>query len=178
MKRIFTTLLILALFSASGMAQVKVSYDFDNQADFNSYKTYKFTDEAMELPINDLNRKRLLDAISSELALKGFTASDNPDVWVDIVVRAEQKETARATTDYYGSGYRYRWGGGFSTTTINTYDYIEGTIFIDIIDAGSKQLVWQGRGVGTISESIKPEKREQRIKKGVAKIFKKYPPSI
>ncbi|MDH3708911.1 MAG: DUF4136 domain-containing protein [Cyclobacteriaceae bacterium] len=176
MKRLFTTLLVFGFFSTS-LAQVKVTYDYDNQADFASYNTYKFTKEAMELPVNDLNRKRLLDAVSNQLSAKGFSASDNPDVWVDISVSAQQKEGATATTGYYGSGYRYRWGGGFSTTTINTYDYIEGTIFIDLIDASSKQLVWQGRGVGTVSESVKPEKREQRIKKGVAKIFKKYPPA-
>ena len=175
MKQI-TTFFLLSLFAVSALAQVKVSYDYDNQADFASYKTYKFTDDAMKLPINDLNRKRMLDAISSELAKKGFSPSDDPDVWVDVVVTAQQKQSSTASTNYYGSGYRYRWGGGFSTTNISTHDYIEGTVFIDLIDAKTKQLVWQGRGVGTVAESIKPEKREQRIKKGTAKIFKKYPP--
>jgi hypothetical protein len=54
--------------------------------------------------------------------------------------------------------------------------YIGGTVFIDLIDAKSNQLVWQGRGAGTYQENISPEKREKRINKGVAKIFKNYPP--
>ena len=46
----------------------------------------------------------------------------------------------------YGYGYgpgRYHgtWGGGGG---IETYNYTEGTLIIDIVDASSKQLVWRG----------------------------------
>ena len=36
------------------------------------------------------------------------------------------------------------WGGGFSTTTINYDTYVDGTLFIDMIDTKKNQLVWQG----------------------------------
>ncbi len=54
-------------------------------------------------------------------------------------------------------------GGGFSTTTINYDTYVDGTLFIDMIDASKKQLVWQGRGTKTIDQDASPQKREENI---------------
>ena len=177
MKNLLATFFALVLAATAGFGQVKVSTDYDKETDFSKFKSYNFTEEALNLPLNDLNKKRLITAVSNELSKKGMSKSDNPDVLVDIKVSAEKKQSATATTDWYGAGYRYRWGGGFTTTSINVNDYLEGTIFIDFINAGSNQLVWQGRGVGTLNPDAKPEKREKRIDKGVAKIFKKYPPT-
>jgi len=175
MKKVFLFLATLAVLSAC--SSVRVSSDFDREANFASYKKYSFTKEAQELPVGDINRKRVLDAVTNELAAKGFTASDQPDVWVDLKVKAEQKETATTTsTPYYGRGYGYRWGGGFSTTDINIEEYVEGTLFVDMIDVSKKQLVWQGRAVGTLDPDASAEKREQNINSAVKQIFTKYPP--
>ncbi len=175
MKNLLFSLLALSLFGAC--SSVTVSSDFDRDANFASYKTYAFTQEAQQLPVGDINRKRIIDAVSSELALKGFTPSDQPDVLIDLKITAQQKETATATnTGGYGSGYGYRWGGGFSTTTINVEQYVEGTLFVDMIDNSKKQLVWQGRGMRTLDENASAEKREANIKDAVKRIFTKYPP--
>lgn len=175
MKKLLLSLLALGLFSAC--STVKVSSDFDREANFASYKTYAFTKEAQELPVGDINRKRILDAVSNELAAKGFTKSDQPDVWIDLKVSAQQKESATATTSSpYGAGYGYRWGGGFSTTTINVEHYTEGTLFVDMIDVSKKQLVWQGRAVGTLDPDADAKKREYNINQAVKQVFTKYPP--
>src|SRR5688572_10397827 len=105
----FVTLLLLA----AGCSSIKVSSDFDNTANFASYKTYAFTPEVAQLPIDDINRFRITDAVINELAAKGFTKSDQPDVWTDMNITAQQKQTSTATSSpsYYGGGYRYGWGG-------------------------------------------------------------------
>lgn len=177
MKRILLFLTTLGILGAC--SSVRVSSDFDREANFAAYKKYAFTKEALELPVGDLNRKRILQAVTNELEAKGFTASDQPDVWIDLNVKTEQKENATATTvSPYGSRYGYRWGMGvgFSTTNINIEQYVEGTLFVDMIDVSKKQLVWQGRGVGTIDPDADPEKKEQRINNAVKQIFTKYPP--
>ena len=175
MKNLVLTLMVLCLYSAC--SSVTVSSDYDRDANFASYKTFAFTQEASQLPVGDINRKRIMDAVSSELALKGFTPSDQPDVLIDLKITAQQKETATATnTGGYGAGYGYRWGGGFSTTTINVEQYVEGTLFVDMIDNGKKQLVWQGRGMRTLDENASAQKREANIKDAVKRIFTKYPP--
>jgi len=47
-------------------------------------------------------------------------------------------------------------------------------LYIDLIDANKKELVWQGMGVGYLSQRM--DKKEERIKEFVAKIMERYPP--
>ena len=64
------------------------------------------------------------------------------------------------------------------TTTINYDSYVEGTIFVNMIDAGKNEVVWQGRGVGTIDPEASAEKREKNINYAVKQIFTTYPPKM
>jgi hypothetical protein len=180
MKTLIICVLMMAL--AVSCSSVKVSHDFDKTADFASYKTYAYTKEALALPVNELNRTRLLAAIDTEMGLKGFTKSETPNVLIDLKLVSKEIQTATANTSGgyggygYGAGYRYGWGGGFSTTTINYDSYQEGTLFIDMIDAVKSQLVWQGRGIKTIEPEASAEKREKNINSAVKLIFMNYPP--
>jgi hypothetical protein len=179
MKNVFV-LLTIALFAVS-CSSIKITSDFDKTASFATYKTYKLTDEAMTLPINELNKNRIIAAVETELAAKGFTKSDSPDVLININLKGEKIQTATAnnTGGYgYGRGYRYGYGGGYSTTTISYDSYLEGTLFVDMIDATKNELVWQGRGVGTIDEDATQAKREKNINYAVKQIFTKYPPVV
>jgi hypothetical protein len=168
------------LFFTASCSSIKVSSDFDKTAGFTSYKTYAFTPEALALPLDDINRNRLLAAVEKELAAKGFTKSDNPDVLIDLNIKTQTQQTATATNSggYYGRGYRYGYGGGFSTTTINYDTYTDGTLFIDMIDATKKQLVWQGRGTKTLDKDASQQRREENINYAVEQIFVKYPPKF
>lgn len=182
MKKLLFLFSILIIFASC--STIRVSSDFDKAAPFANYKTYAFTNEALALPINDLNRNRLFAAIETELAAKGFTKSDNPDVFIDIQLKGEEIQTATASTTGgypgygYGGGYRYGWGGGFSTTTIDYDTYVEGTLFIDMIDGQKKQLVWQGRGTKTLEPDASQKRREENINYAVKQIFMQYPPVI
>jgi len=157
---------------------LKVSMDYDRDVDFNKFKSFKFTEEAKIYPGNELNRRRVLAAIESEMQKEGFGMSENADVWIDIEFNVVEQQSATATTSsphsYWGGGYRYGYGMGFSTTTINYNTYEVGTIFINMIDASNQQLVWQGRGEKTVNPTAK--NIEQRINDGIAKIFTRYPP--
>lgn len=178
MKNILLPAFILLI--ATSCSSIKVSSDFDKTAGFASYKTFAFTPEALSFPLDDINRNRILNAIENELKAKGFTKSDNPDVLIDINIKAQEQQTATATNTggYYGRGYRYGYGGGFSTTQIEYDTYIDGTLFVDMIDASNKQLVWQGRGTKTIDPDASQQKREQNINYAVKQIFTKYPPQF
>jgi hypothetical protein len=47
-----------------------------------------------------------------------------------------------------------------------------------MIDGSKSEVVWQGRGVGTINPDASAEKREKNINYGVKQIFTTYPPKI
>jgi hypothetical protein len=178
MKNLLLLSFILICFTSC--SSIKVSSDFDKSAEFKSYKTYAFAEEVASLPLDDINRNRLLGAVEKELAAKGFTKSDNPDVLINMSIKTKTQTTATATNSGYGygAGHRYGYGGGFSTTYINYDTYTDGTLFVDMIDAKKQQLVWQGRGTKTVDENASQQRREENINYAVKQIFITYPPKF
>ncbi|HRI78875.1 MAG TPA: DUF4136 domain-containing protein [Cyclobacteriaceae bacterium] len=170
MKRFAYVLFVLAL---AGCSSTQVTYDIDNTVDFTKFKTYAFAPEVATLPVQELNKNRMIAAVEKELGARGFTKSEsNPDVLVDMQVKAQQRQEA-VTTGTGGYGYGYRWGGGMGMQTTQINNYVDGSLFINMISNGN--LIWQGRGTRTIDENATPQEREQNIKNGVAAIFAKYP---
>lgn len=180
MKKISILLCILII--AASCSTLKVSSDFDRSADFSSYKTFGFIVYPENLPYDRELSERALISISNELSDRGMKKSDNPDVFIDLKVRTGQSMTVASyigdAPDFYGYGYIYTWGQGFSTSSINFSSYADGTMFIDMIDARKKQLVWQGRGVAKIIADRSSQEREKNIAEVVHRIFAKYPPKI
>lgn len=176
MKKLVVVFLLLAFAACSSL---KVSSDYDSQADFAKYKTYSFTEEVAKLPVDQLNRDRIIKAVETEMAAKGFTKSDsNPDMLVDLNIKAVQRTEATATNmgGGYGYGMRYGYGGGYSTTQISYDQYVDGTLFVSFVDNAAQKIFWQGRATKTIDEDASAEKREKNISYAVKQIFTKYPP--
>jgi hypothetical protein len=75
---------------------------------------------------------------------------------------------------YYG----YRWGfyGGWPGYGMgaDVYQYTEGTINVDLIDAARKQLVWEGLGQGELNDPAQLSS-PAHVDKVVQLIFDKYP---
>ena len=175
MKKFLVIPVLLAFVACS---TVKIGYDYDKSADFSKYKTYAFSEETMKMPINQLNRDRLIKATEAEMAAKGFTKSDNPDAILDLRIKGEEVQTATATTTGgYGYGYgRWGYGGGFSTTQVNYDKYVEGSLFITMVDKATEKIVWQGTGKKTLDENASAQKKEENINYAVKQIFTNYPP--
>ncbi|WP_304143345.1 DUF4136 domain-containing protein [Mesoflavibacter zeaxanthinifaciens] len=166
---------ILALVITS-CSSVRVAADYDRQVDFNQYKTFAFFKSGIDkAEISDLDKKRILRAIEAELLAKGYTKSDNPDMLVSIFTKSNQR------VDVYNNSWGFGawgwgapgWGWGWNMQP-NVSTRTQGVLFVDLIDAKKKELVWQGQGTGYLSSNM--EKKEQRIKEFVAKIMEKYPP--
>jgi hypothetical protein len=166
--KFLTLILLLVLASCSS---VRVNYDYDNKANFNSYKTYAYLKSAVDkVEISDLDKKRILHAIDEALATKGFSKSETPDVLVSIFTKESQRVDVYNNVGF-GWGFGWSpWGMGYS----NVYTTPEGTLFIDLIDAKTKELIWQGEGTGYLTKNA--DEKEVRIKEFVDKILAQYPP--
>ena len=172
MKPTTLVLLILILCSCS---TIRTSFEYDNQVDFTEYKTFGFSEDSEKLPVNELVRKRIFAAISKNLVTKGYLASDNPDVLIDLQIHTEDKQQTSATTMNVGGSYGRRWGfrSGVSTTQFHTRTYTIGTLFIDIVDMGTETLVWSGQGTSTVTKKTIPQ---EKMEAGINKILANYPP--
>jgi hypothetical protein len=72
-------------------------------------------------------------------------------------------------------GYGYHgWGGGMGTATTTAYEYVVGTLVVDIFDAKSKELMFRGTASDEVSD--KPEKNAKKVTKALDKMFKEFPP--
>ena len=171
--------LVAAAIPAAAFAQ-KTTYDFDKSATFAQFKTYSMKQGT---PTKDeLIDRRIIAAIETQLAAKGFVRNDAaPDVVVLYhVAMDEEKDISSFSSGPMYGGYGYGWGGGWGTTTtdVRVRNILVGTLAIDMVDANRKQVVWRGLGTKEINTSAKPEKREANINKAVEKIFKNYPPKV
>ena len=95
------------------------------------------------------------------------------------VAIAQEKEFTSYNTSYgYGPGWGRGWYGGMGTTmsTGQTNTIYVGQIGIDMYSTADKQLVWRGTASKTLDTKAKPEKRQKNLAKGLAKLFKNYPP--
>ncbi|OSY87299.1 lipoprotein [Tenacibaculum holothuriorum] len=174
MKLVKPLLLFLTLSLFTACSSVKVATDYDTKVNFNEYKTFAFYKTGIDkAPISDLDKKRIMRAVEAELIAKGMTKSSNPDVLVSLFTKSRERININENNFGYGWGWHpWMWGG---PNRINVNQYTEGTLFLDIIDAKKKELVWQGIGSGALKMS-NMEKREARIKEFVKEIMAKYPP--
>ncbi|MDV7138270.1 DUF4136 domain-containing protein [Maribacter sp. TH_r10] len=172
---------IMALLFLSSCVSVRVLSDYDREADFNGYKSYAFYKTGIDKAhISDLDKKRILKAIDAELSSRGMVKSENPDVLVSIFTK--EQEQVDVYNNYWGGGWGwspYYWGGfgpgwGWNSPAVSTRT--QGSLYIDLIDAQNKELVWQGKGVGSLNNTRDIEKKEARIKEFVYEILQQYPP--
>ena len=164
-----TMLLLVALGTA--LAQ-HVQTDFDHKANFIQAKTYSWGEIK---PADSLWDARIKDAVDAQLAAKGWTQVESGgDVAIVAIKTTQTQRTLQTFYDGFGGGWRWRGFGGMGESTTTEQDYKEGTLVVDLYDAKTKQLVWRGSAEDTVSD--KAEKNEKNLDKGVAKMFKDFPP--
>ncbi len=187
MKALRLLPLLALLLVVTSCNTVRVASDYDQSVNFNDYKTYAFYKPGIDkAEISDLDKKRILRAIETEMAAKGFTKSDTPAVLVSIFAKANKQ------IDVYQNNFGFGWGGfgpwgfgGFGPWGFGGFGYggnsisqrTQGVLYIDLLDVNKKQLVWQGKGTAPLV-SGNVEKREERIQEIVREIMTVYPPAV
>ncbi len=171
--------LLLLMIGLGSCSSVRVLSDYDRDANFSDYKSYAFYKTGIDkAQISDLDKKRILKAIETEMNARGFVKSDTPDLLVSIFTKEKERVDVYNNPWGWGWGYwaPYYWGWpGYYGNNVNTST--EGSLYIDLIDAKTKDLVWQGRGVGTLNNTSNIERKEQRIREFVSQILQQYPPN-
>lgn len=166
--------LFTSLFLFASCSSVQVFSDHDSSIDFSKYSTFAyFKPEIDQVKISDLDKRRILKAIDAEMNAKGLSKSETPDLLIGFTTQAKEQIYINNQNNWgWGWGFNpWFWGPSFNTVSTRT----EGTLFVNIIDATTKQLVWQGKGRGGIQENYK--NRDERIALFVKSIVSNYPPT-
>lgn len=169
----FTSFIII-----TGCSSISVTSDYDIYADFTSYKTFNIYNGVIKdsrLETVPLVKKRVLDAIETELMKKGFTKEDTSKA--EITVYAQATTAEKMNVNSYGYGYGYGWGPYPYGRNIDVSYYTQGSLIIDFVDNKKDELIWRGIGTAVLQDRGTPDEREQFISEAVAKILDQYPPT-
>ncbi len=173
--KILKLVFLLCFVILASCSSVRVVSDYDTKVDFTKYKTFAFYKKGIDkASVSDLDKKRIMRAVESELIAKGFSKSEKPDILVSVFTKSREQVNVSDNNTGLGWGWGYNpWFYG--RTNININQYTEGTLFIDFIDRDNNELIWQGIGSGAM-KMRKIEKKEKRINEFVYEIISTYPP--
>ncbi len=171
------------LIAGSCAPYIYVSQDYDRRADFAGYKTFDWMPRPDRMPRSAwaaLERSPLLDkriraAAEQILAAKGLTRSANsPDLLVNFYVGFNDRIDITSWGYFYGPFWGYYWPG---LGPYDVYNYKEGTLVMDFVDAKKNEMVWRGvaeEDIFTYDQA--PLISETEVSRILAKLLAQYPP--
>lgn len=168
----FLSFALLLVFTSC--SSVRVNSDYDQNVNFESYKTFAYLKNSIDkVEISDLDKKRILRSIDEVMTTKGLNKSESPDILISFFTKENQQVNVYNNNNY-GWGWNPYWGMNFGYTNVTSYP--EGTLYINFLDAKTKELIWQGMGTGHLAEEAKL--KDERIKDFVSQILAQYPPNL
>lgn len=175
-------LLLLVMLTVGCASSPRITTDSDPSADFSRYRTFAFHEplavesQGYATPASE----RMRSAARQQMEARGYVYSESaPDLWVNInAYMSERTDIVSTPTLQHSFYYSYRARSyvavPYWTNRSDVYNYTEGTLNVDLVDARARRLVWEGVAVGRMAR-MTPADRAQRIDSTMAEIFARYP---
>jgi len=137
-----------------------IRHDTSPTANFHAYKSFGYlsplsTDKS---GYQSVFTQHLKDATRRAMESKGYVYSEqSPDLLLNFYANVQDKQDIVSTPGptYVGGGgyYGYRRGyySTFDTASIQTVNYKQGSLTIDVVDAKQKTLAWTATAEGRVS---------------------------
>lgn len=175
-------LLAWVLLLAACATGPRISSEADPSADFARYRSFAFYSPlAVESEgYATITSARLKAAARAQMESRGYAYDEkSPDLWLNINAYMQEKTDVVSMPDvdynyYYSYRARRYVAVPYWYDRTNVYQYTEGTLNFDLVDAKRNQLVWEGIAVGRVANA-KPAERAARLDQAVADIFARYP---
>lgn len=175
-------LLLLVALLAGCATGPRITTDSDPSADFARYRTFAFYEPlAVETKgYGTPSSQRMKAAARREMEARGYVYDEaRPDLLVNINAYINERQDVISVPQlqqrvYYNYRYNAYVTGAYWVNRTDVYNYTEGTLNIDVVDAARKQLVWEGIAEGRMANA-KPAVRNTRIDSTIAEIFAQYP---
>ncbi len=149
--------------------------------DFSQYSTFGFFDPLAtdEAGYESLLSNFLKVATAQQLDQRGYSYSDSPDLLVNFYVHTQEKVRSRSvptTSAYYAyrDPFYYNPWPAYPAYETRIDQYTVGTLNVDVVDAESKKLVWEGVISGRVTDSA-IRNLERSIDEAIAAIMKDFP---
>ena len=175
----------MGLILAAGCAGQQVTTDYTPATSFSQFRTFALVSSPDTAAAQQLLDQRVSNAVQAQLIGKGLTATDRQNADLFVGYGMVDKTHREVYTDRDGWGWGggwgwryYRWGVAWPMTAQRRVEtYTDGTVVVNLIDAKTKKVVWEGEVADVVSLPVgNPVSATQQIDGAVAKLFAKYPP--
>jgi len=162
--------------AASGCATMDVGSHVERGLDFSPYRTYDWG-PAGPLPTGDPRLDRnpffqdhMMGAVEKQLAARGLVRANGTS---DVLIHYHAAITNRIDVDRLDRQSGYCYGQDCS---VSTFEYEEGTIVLDLVDARTNRVIWRGwaqhRMQGVLDD---PDLMAERIDEAVTRMLQQLP---
>lgn len=173
MKKLFQYFIILFLFGCASTN--KITYDYDEGADFDSFSTFVVCWDDLQVENtshpnydNDFIRESVANAIEEKMIGLGYTTNSlEPELQAGFKITIEKVETTFKNCDY-NDELNY-----WQDCKINRELFTEETLVVYVSDFSKNQIIWQASTECNLNKSKK--KIVVYIDDLVKTLFKKYP---
>jgi hypothetical protein len=158
-----------------------VSSDVISPDKFGSYSSFMFFNPeklpASNFSFGEEHKTFLFDAIAEEMKKRGYRSKSSADIVIK--VQGGTQSTQEVRNDNRGGiydPYPYSYRGIYGPYFPQEHQDIskkETTIIIDMLDAETNKLVWQGVGVGVLGK--RKEDVIPKIREAISRIFEEFP---
>ena len=184
-----TLALVTCLLFVCGCSHLRVETDYDTDLDFSRLRTFTWleppvTSEPSESPVeelidpfekNSLLDKRVRQAVERELLARGYQRAPDGrsefELQYHVILKDRTKLRSYSSAHYGYHSYPYGYGGTLGG--VSSYNYKEGTLIIDVIDAGTHRLAWRGWAVGVASKGYYTD---EKVGEAVKAVLERFPP--
>jgi uncharacterized protein DUF4136 len=175
----------IGLIVAAGCAGQQVTTDYSPATSFSQYKTFALVSAPDTTAAQQLLDQRVRNAVQAQLTTKGLTLADREkaDLYVGYGMVDKTHRQVYTYNDGWGWGggwgWRYwRWGVAWPMTVQRQIEtYTDGTVVVNLVDAKTKKVVWEGEVPDVVNLPVdNPVRATKEVDAAVTKLFTKYPP--
>lgn len=175
----------IGLILAAGCAGQQVTTDYSPATSFSQFTTFALVSSPDTAAAQQLLDQRVRNAVQAQLTTKGLTPADrqNADLYVGYGMVDKTHRQVYTYNDGWGWGggwgWRYyRWGVAWPMTVQRRVEtYTDGTVVVNLVDAKTKKVVWEGEVPDVVNLPVdNPVRATKEVDAAVTKLFTKYPP--
>ena len=175
----------MGLILAAGCAGQQVTTDYSPATSFSQFRTFALVSSPDTVAAQQLLDQRVSNAVQAQLTTKGLTPADrqNADLYVGYGMVDKTHRQLYTYNDGWGWGggwgWRYyRWGVAWPMTVQRRVEtYTDGTVVVNLVDAKTKKVVWEGEVPDVVNLPVdNPVRATKEVDAAVTKLFTKYPP--
>jgi hypothetical protein len=170
---VMAAMVVLTLSTASTAHGVDVKVDYDPTVDFSLFKTISWREGT---PAEDPElENRIHAAIERELIPLGLReVREDPDLYIVTHAAMDAEALIEIAEHDYWLGYE-GWKKPVAVSQ-ESWNAEMGLLLVDLVDASRNQLIWRGLATGNVAKTA--EKRERKLDKTMAQLFKGFPPKL